>query len=150
MEKRFEIVELSLQNYSHLAQLFYEFWPEHTTLEKEYNEAKGLLSNPKQQAYLITNGDQYVGFIQVSIRHEYVDGKTTPFVGYIEGIYIQKPYQGLGLGKKLISQGEQWALAKGCTQMGSDTDINNQKSIEFHKHLGYAEIERYVSFMKDL
>ncbi len=91
-----------------------------------------------------------MGFIHISIRHEYVDGMTSPLVGYIEGIYLRKQYQNLGIGKVLIREAELWAFSKGCTQICSDTGIENKNSIDFHKHLGYKEIHRYVSFMKDL
>lgn len=145
-----KIVDIDSSNHEQLAHLFFEFWPEETSLEKELEAAKDVIANEKHQAYLVKDGEQYVGFIQMSIRHEYVDGKTSPFVGYIEGIYLRKAYQNLGIGKALILKGEDWARANGCSQVGSDTGIENENSIAFHEHLGYRLIHRYVSFMKDL
>lgn len=145
-----EIIEIDNHNNEQLAHLFFEFWPDETTLEKELISAKKILKNDSQQAFLVRIQSESVGFIQVSIRHEYVDGMTTPFVGYIEGLYVRKGYRSKGIGRKLIAKGEDWARAQGCTQMGSDTGIENENSIGFHKHLGYGEIHRYVSFMKEL
>jgi len=150
MVANWEIVEIDNENHEQLAHLFFEFWPDETTLAKELKAAKELLSSSNQQAYLVKFHNDLVGFIQISIRHEYVDGMTTPFVGYIEGIYLRKQYQNQGIGRTLIEKGEKWARAQGCTQMGSDTGIENENSISFHKHLGYKEMHRYVSFMKNL
>jgi len=150
MRKKIQIEKIDLENHLQLGHLFFEFWPEKTSLSKELEAAKEILSDENQEAFLVKHGSQYVGFIQVSIRHEYVDGMTSPFVGYIEGIYIRKEYQKMGIGGDLIKKGEDWAVEKGCTQMGSDTGIENKNSIGFHNHMGYKDIHRYVSFIKDL
>lgn len=145
-----EIVNLTVTNSKHLANLFFEFWPDETTLKKELVQVKSIVSDKNQEAYLVNDDDFFVGFIHVAIRYEYVDGKTSPFVAYIEGLYLRKIYQNKGIGRKLIKKGEEWAISMGCTQMGSDTGINNENSIGFHKRLGYKEQARYVSFMKNL
>jgi aminoglycoside 6'-N-acetyltransferase I len=36
------------------------------------------------------------------------------------------------LARKIIEAGENWAKGKGCTQLGSDVEIDNDVSYEFH------------------
>jgi aminoglycoside 6'-N-acetyltransferase I len=38
----------------------------------------------------------------------------------------------------------------GCTEMASDTDLNNLLSQDMHKALGFAVTERVVFFKRDL
>lgn len=69
-----EIVSLSKQTLSHLAHLFYEMWPEETTYKAELKNIPKISEDNNQKAFLAKDSDSYVGFIHVSIRHEYVDG----------------------------------------------------------------------------
>lgn len=146
--KKMKIEKLQKDTIVELAKLFFEFWPEETTLDKELKDANDV--NDNRMAFLVIDDKEYVGFIQCNIRYEYVDGMTSDFVGYIEGVYLRKKYQRKGIGKQLIELGESWAKSKGCSQMGSDTGLENEESIQFHKQLGYVEKGRYVSFMKSI
>jgi len=58
--------------------------------------------------------------------------------------------RGQKLGRDLILTAEHWAREKGCTEMASDTWLENEASIAAHLKLGYYEIERLVHFVKRL
>ncbi|MHB8778501.1 MAG: GNAT family N-acetyltransferase, partial [Anaerolineales bacterium] len=45
---------------------------------------------------------------------------------------------------------EDWARERGCTEMASDTWLDNEASIRAHLKLGYLEVERLVHFVKPL
>jgi aminoglycoside 6'-N-acetyltransferase I len=45
---------------------------------------------------------------------------------------------------------EDWAREKGCTEMASDTWLENEASIAAHLKMGYDEAERLVHFVKKL
>jgi aminoglycoside 6'-N-acetyltransferase I len=61
------------------------------------------------------------------------------------------PYvRGQKLGRELVQTAEQWAREKGCTEMASDTWLDNEVSIAAHLKLGYYEVERLVHFVKRL
>lgn len=151
MNDNIQYEEVVPSNHHHLGHLFFEFWgDDNTSIEKEMRDAKNVSVNDNKFGLLVKDEEEYIGFVQFAIRHEYVDGMKSPFVGYIEGIYIRSAYQKMGIGKTLVDRGEAWAMSKGCTQVGSDTGIDNANSIGFHKHLGYKEQSRLVCFMKNL
>ena len=90
-----------------------------------------------------------VGFLEASLRNV-VDGCLTSPVGYMEGICIFPEFRGRGYSKELISAAEDWMKAEGCTEMGSDSELENESAIQFHKANGFDETYRIVQFKKKL
>ena len=87
--------------------------------------------------------------IEARIR-EYGEGCETSPVGYIEGWFVHEKFRGSGVAGILTNAAENWAREKGCTEMGSDTWLDNETSIRAHVKLGYVEVERLVHFVKQL
>ncbi len=79
-----------------------------------------------------------------------MEGCETSPVGYIEAWYVDEHARGQKLGRELILAAEHWAREKGCTEMASDTWLENEASITAHLRLGYSEVERLVHFAKRL
>jgi len=89
------------------------------------------------------------GFIELNIRNFAEGSKSSP-IPYIEGWYVDIDFRGTGLGRQLIETAESWALSQGYSEIASDAEIDNLKSIAVHKHLGFKETERVVCFLKPL
>ena len=92
---------------------------------------------------------QPVGFIEVSLR-SFAEGCETSPVGYIEAWFVGEFVRGQNLGRDLVQVAEQWALEKGCSEMASDTWLDNEASIAAHLRMGYHEADRLVHFVKRL
>jgi aminoglycoside 6'-N-acetyltransferase I len=90
------------------------------------------------------------GFANISIRKEYVEGSNSSPVGYIEGIYVKPEYRKQGIAKKFIEFAEDWSRIRGCTELGSDTEIENVESQKFHRHTGFGGESHIVHFMKTI
>ena len=91
-----------------------------------------------------------IGFLEVHLR-DYAEGaESSSPVGYLEGLYVDSEYRRQGIGGALVRAGEQWAWSQGCTEIASDAQIDNAVSIELHRRMGYAEVERQVCFLKRL
>lgn len=89
------------------------------------------------------------GMIETRLR-DYGEGCETSPVGYIEGWFVYPEFRGRGISAMLVGAAEDWARAKGCTEMASDTWLDNEISIRAHLKLGYHEAERLVHFVKRL
>lgn len=125
-------------------------WPKHSKneLEKEFEE---ILKSKREETFLCKDDKgNYAGFINVSLRHEHVQGATSSPVGYIEGIFVKDQYRKKGIAKKLIDAGEKWAKNKGCKEIGSDTELHNKTSQAFHKKLGFKEDGTLIHFIKKI
>jgi aminoglycoside 6'-N-acetyltransferase I len=71
-------------------------------------------------------------------------------VGYLEAWFVDERFRGKGVAGALTQAAEDWARGKGCTEMASDTWLDNAVSIRAHEKMGYQEAERLVHFIKQL
>ena len=140
---------ISEANLKSLTKLTRELWPD-CSFDEEFENYKHIIGARNEVCYLFKDRDEYIAFIQVSIRNDYVEGATDLPVAYIEAVYVKIEYQRQGIARKLIRVAEEWAKQKGVKQIASDTNITNLASINFHKKIGFEEAERIVCFIKDL
>lgn len=142
-----EIIELSEFNVADVATLAFKLWPD-STFQEEYRYFQEALDDPSKTAFLLSEENIYTGLIHLSLRTDYVDGTNSNPVCYIEGLYIEPDFRGKGYAQNLIHMAETWGKQKGCLEIASDAEINNQAGINLHKKLGFKEISRIVTFAK--
>jgi len=143
------IEQISTYNISALAQLMLELWPD-SSFDEQLESCIIILNNDNDSCYLIKDRETYIAFIHLTVRLEYVEGANSLPVAYIEGLYVKENWRHLGIGKKMIDLGIEWGRQKGCKQLASDTELNNDTSIAFHKRMGFLEANRIVCFIRDL
>ena len=93
---------------------------------------------------------QPIGFIEGSIRGDYVNGTETSPVGFVEGVYVVPAMRRLGVARRLFEAIGDWAKARGCRELASDALLENEASQRAHRALGFKETERVVYFSKTL
>ncbi len=141
------IEEISETNLEDLTKLMIRLWPD-CDYENELICNREILKSEGQTCYLALIRGQYVGFIQLSRRMEYVEGSVGGPTGYIEGIYVEKSYRNTGVGRHLVELGAKWALENGCKGYASDAELGNEESIQFHRSVGFKEVNRSVNFYR--
>lgn len=114
------------------------------------NEFDAILASDKDIVFVAKNADEIIGFLQMALRFEYVEGAVAPPVGYMEGIYVSPAHRKQQVACRLTQAGEEWAKGKGCKQMASDTEIENPISQHFHQKIGFKEVSRIVTYIKDI
>lgn len=92
---------------------------------------------------------QLKGFIELNVR-SYAEGSEANQVPYIEGWYVAEDCRGQGYGKLLVNAAETWAIANGFSELASDSQLHNHRSIHAHQALGFVEVDRVVCFIKKL
>jgi aminoglycoside 6'-N-acetyltransferase I len=128
-------------------------WPD-APRESLIREQEEILADPARNTVLAaveeptgSGRGELIGFVEVSLR-DWAEGCDTRPVGYLEAWYVVPEHRRAGLGRQLIDAAEAWALSRGCTEMGSDADLDNRVSHAAHRALGYAEVTRLVLFCK--
>lgn len=94
------------------------------------------------------NSDGALGFAEIAVRRDYVNGCESTPVLYLEGIFVRPEFRGKGVSRALCRAAEKWGVDKGIREFASDADIDNDVSITMHRALGFDEIERVVCFRK--
>lgn len=124
-------------------------WP-YAPAEYLTSDMDERLADPHYAVFLASNPDgRQVAFLEARLR-DYAEGCETSPVGYIEAWYVEELSRGQRYGRELVQAAEEWARAKGCSEMASDTWIDNEPGIQAHFKLGYQETDRLVHFMKKI
>ncbi len=124
-------------------------WPD-APLEYLNFDLDELLADGDAAIFVASDAEgKLVAFVEAGLRG-YGEGCETSPVGYIEAWYVDPHVRGQKLGRDLVHVAEQWAREKGCTEMASDTWLENEASIQAHLRMGYYEAERLVHFVKRL
>ena len=89
-----------------------------------------------------------VGFVEASQRVDYVNGTSTSPVAFLEGLYVEPSARRKGVARALVAEVERWAAAQGCSELASDSPIENVMAHATHRALGFEERERVVYFRR--
>jgi aminoglycoside 6'-N-acetyltransferase I len=109
----------------------------------------GALREPAEVLLAIDDRGQAIGFAELSIR-QYAEGCYSGRVGYLEGWFVEAEWRDKGIGARLVTSAEAWARNQGCTELASDTEIENTAGVAAHQSVGFTETNRIVCFRKDL
>ena len=108
-----------------------------------------LLADENYLVIFACDGERPIGLTEAQIR-EYAEGGETSPIGYLEGWFVQDEYRGRGIVSIMTRAAEEWVRGKGCTEVASDTWLDNEPSIRAHLKMGYIEVERLVHYIKRL
>ncbi|MBX3747040.1 MAG: GNAT family N-acetyltransferase [Verrucomicrobiae bacterium] len=124
-------------------------WPE-CPLERHRLEVEQILKGDGVVLLAEDAGRRAIGFAEVSIRRDHVEGTTSTPVPYLEGWYVVPECRGQGIGRTLVEAVAAWAVKAGFTEIASDAELNNEGSIRAHERLGFREAGRTVHFVRPL
>jgi aminoglycoside 6'-N-acetyltransferase I len=128
-----------------------ELWPDAT--EDDHRGYMAIsLAQPERYVQLVIYDErrQPLGFIEGSIRSDYVNGTESSPVGFVEGVYVVREWRRRGIARQLFEAIADWARARGCRELASDALIDNEISQRTHRALGFRETERVVYFTRRL
>jgi aminoglycoside 6'-N-acetyltransferase I len=104
---------------------------------------------PLETLLAVDAAGEAIGFAELSIRNV-AESCTTDRVAYLEGWYVEPHLRRQGVGAALVRACEAWARDQGCTEFGSDAEIDNLDSAAAHRALGFTETEQLRTFLKRL
>ena len=123
-------------------------WPR-TAVSEHRDEVRRWLADPRRHGqFLALDADMGLGFAEVSLRSEYVNGTESSPVGFLEGVYVVPAARRSGIARDLVASCEAWARERGCSEFASDAELDNLTSQRMHRALGFEETERIVCFRK--
>lgn len=143
------IEEISKKNVSQLIDLVVELWAD-CSYDEEFENYKSIIGSDKEVCFLAKFSNEYIAFIHINIRNDYVEGASQLPIAYIEGVYVKQSYQRNGVAKQLMKSAENWATQKKLIQIASDTVLQNTAGRQFHINVGFTEVERLICYIKNV
>ncbi|PHV10297.1 aminoglycoside 6'-N-acetyltransferase [Chitinimonas sp. BJB300] len=126
-------------------------WPD-CPCDEHLTEMAGFIADPGRYAQFVAyaSASLPIGFVEASLRIDYVNGTDTSPVVFLEGIYVAPGFRRQGLAAQLVAAVATWARSRGCSEFASDAPLDNELSHAVHLALGFTETERVVYFRKPL
>jgi aminoglycoside 6'-N-acetyltransferase I len=123
-------------------------WP-HCDETEHVAEMQSFVEQPQRFAQFLAASDdgRSLGFAEVSLRVDYVNGCESSPVGYLEGIWVEPQDRRRGVARALVRAAVDWSAMQGCSELASDTPLHNLPSQKMHLRLGFSEAERIVHYV---
>jgi aminoglycoside 6'-N-acetyltransferase I len=122
-------------------------WPDADPAELA-DELDAFLADPDQVAFVAERDDgRLCGFAEASVR-PFANGVDESPCAFLEGWWVDEEMRRSGVGRALVVAVENWARARGLTELGSDALLDNTPGHQAHRALGFEERERVVYFRK--
>lgn len=128
-----------------------QLWP-HCSREEHLAEMSTFLEFPERFGQFVQcdGSGKPLGFVEVAVRTDYVNGTDSSPVAFLEGIFVVPKARRKGAARALVAAASSWARARGCLELASDADLGNTESHAMHAALGFEETERVVFFKRVL
>jgi aminoglycoside 6'-N-acetyltransferase I len=124
-------------------------WP-HTTGAEHLLEMAGGLARGDFVRLAVTAEGRAVGFVEASMRHDFVNGTSSSPVAFLEGLYVEPPARRSGVARALVARVDRWARDEGCSELASDSLLEDADAHAVHLALGFEETERVVYFRRSV
>ena len=145
----YSVRRCNANDYANWAQLRHALWPKGSVEEHAADIAMSETDVMLRGYLALTDGEEAVGFAEISIRH-YANGATRSPVPFLEGIWIAPDHRCRRVGRMLIDRIAADCAAEGFVELCSDAAIDNNGSQLAHEGWGFVETERVVYFRKPI
>ena len=116
-----------------------QLWPDDDAAAHAADIAETFLSGDPDQVAFVAEGDggALLGFVEASIRRDYVDGCDTSPVAFGEGAFILPQWRGTGVGRALVAH----ALER-HPMLTTEVNEQNGQAVGFYERLGFVPTGR--------
>jgi diamine N-acetyltransferase len=126
----------------HLPHIFQK--PGGATREQDYYLE--LIADENVALLVAEIGENLVGFIHAIIRETPAFPVFVPRrYAIVDGIVVKSGFQNHGIGRILMEEIQEWAIAKGATSIELNVYEFNETAISFYERLGYQTFSRKMS-----
>jgi len=107
------------------------------------------LEQPYTGFLAFTDEGEPIGMIDARVRN-YAEAAPNLHAAYVEDLWVDPAHRRSGIAQQLLAAVEEWARSEGSDWLGSDTTPDNQLSRDWHRRMGFDEVERLIVFGKPL
>jgi GNAT superfamily N-acetyltransferase len=117
-----------------------------TTLEQMQRRLSQVGQTDERTVYVAVRDGRVVGWTHICVRPLVQVDRAAE----IEGLVVDETCRGLGIGRLLIRQIEQWVREKGCDTIYVRSNVMRERVHVFYQALGYENIKTSMTFRKVL
>lgn len=89
----FSIIDINNENAQVWVEMARRLWPDYNAKDLQQILFRNLKSPNHKHWLCVNSAGEVIGFIDLSLRHDYVEGCSTTPVGYIEGLYVRPEHR---------------------------------------------------------
>lgn len=124
-----------------------ELWPDGPVSEHR-SDMCDVLARGHRVLLAVADDGSTIGFVEASKRVDYVNGTNSSPVVFLEGLYVEPASRRKGVARALVAEVVRWAEDEGCSEIASDSPVENVAAHAMHRALGFEEMERVVYFRR--
>ncbi len=110
------------------------------------NRAVGMKGSQEHAVFVAQLGGEIAGWLGTYVcRMVEADARAE-----ISGLVVDEKFRSQGIGPLLLARAEQWALEKGCGEIGLRSNVIRDRAHTFYERHGYKHVKTQKSFRKDL
>ncbi|WP_088186948.1 GNAT family N-acetyltransferase [Desulfosporosinus sp. FKA] len=130
------IREMVADDISDLAKLYTQFWSEESCVKTMHKQFVKFQKNNSHILLSAIENNELIGSVMGVICEE-LYGDCKPFL-VLENMIVDKEYRNQGVGKALISELEEIAATRNCSQVILVTESNRIDACKFYESAGYS------------
>jgi len=102
-------------------------------------ETAALLARPDTRFIVAERGAHLLAFVQITLQagHEQVEGEAT---AEVVRLYVQRRFQGQGLGARLLDHAAVLAAGQGATRLWLTAWVGNPRAVGFYNAQGWQDV----------
>lgn len=117
-----------------------------TTAQAVAGRLVALADDPCHAVFVAESNDDVCGLIHVGLHRSLLAEREAE----IEALVVDAAARGVGVGRALVEQAEQWAREQGCAAMGVRSRSERSGAHAFYTALGYVLIKTQLRFTRSL
>jgi GNAT superfamily N-acetyltransferase len=103
-----------------------------------------LLGRHDQRFLVADEGGRAVGWIHMLVS-EYVEAEAFVLIG---GLVVDSAYRKQGIGRRLLTEAEEWAALQGCAAVRLSSSEKRTEAHAFYQRAGYMKLKTQYAFAK--
>jgi GNAT superfamily N-acetyltransferase len=108
---------------------------------------QGVLGDEGHAVFVVEAQDcEVLGWVHVSERPILLTGLQAA----IGGLVVDQAYRRRGIGRRLMAEAEEWARARGCTEVKLRSNIEREAAHLFYQGIGYSHTKTQQAYVRDL
>jgi ribosomal protein S18 acetylase RimI-like enzyme len=143
--RQVNIREVKMEDAPAIAKLSLQM--DHDMTEEEAKERIAKILEDETQILFVADVDgEVMGYNSVSANYELLNG----IQARIEGLVVDESTRGMGVGRMLMEEAEEWAREKGSKSVKLGSNVKRVEAHKFYEKIGYTRAKEQAAFKKVL